>query len=274
MVDGEAMWQLTLVLVALLGAGAAAQAEDQFQPQCPVPFAGLEVRHPIDATCPPEGVATSQPGQAQNRLKGNFCADSAATALSFYDFQSLQNLVDQKGVSYGADAKIPEGRTVLKDLVSVDGGPVGEGSVVRYVAFLSHPRYASRESVNCRTTGTEWFDIHMDLVRKAGEVACRSITAEIIPHLRPELWEVEYLKEVERQHVPVRITGQLFFDASHRPCHGDQDTINPKRSTIWEIHPVYGVEVCKYDSLQACSATNDTRWVPLDRWINPAGEED
>ena len=153
---------------------------------------------------------------------------------------------------------------------------VGEGTLVRYVAFLSHPRYAGKETVNCKSNaeGQEWYDIHMDLARRNGEPACRTVTAGIIPHYRPNVWAVEFLRMVEEHGLPVRITGQLFFDASHRPCKSDADAINPKRATIWEIHPVYNIEVCKNSTLQACSAENDDRWLPLAQWIDTVAETD
>jgi hypothetical protein len=50
------------------------------------------------------------------------------------------------------------------------------------------------------------------------------------------------------QPVKVRITGPLFYDASHKPCKfNNADTViehnSPARKTIWEIHPVDRVQV-------------------------------
>jgi hypothetical protein len=114
-------------------------------------------------------------------------------------------------------------------------------------------------------------DIHVDLARNPGEPACRSITAEIIPHYRPAAWEVDNLKLVMDR--PVRLTGHLFFDASHRPCKTDTDNVSPKRASLWEIHPVYGVDVCRERTLQACPAGNEGKWLALDQWLNIEDDE-
>jgi len=148
--------------------------------------------------------------------------------------------------------------------------------VVQYVAFISHPRNSNvkkGESVNCKERGADANDIHMDLLRRPneGELACRSITAEISPHFRPSFWEVPKLRLLRQR--PVRMTGQLFFDGSHKPCKHDQDTINPKRASVWEIHPVYAIDVCLHDTLQACTVKGQ-HWTPLDKWLNKEQEED
>jgi hypothetical protein len=66
----------------------------------------------------------------------------------------------------------------------------------------------------------------------------------------------------------VRITGHLFFDASHRPCRGTSRP-SPRRSSSWEIHPVYNIEVCVNTSLSGCRALDDSRWITLDEYLNP-----
>jgi hypothetical protein len=78
---------------------------------------------------------------------------------------------------------------------------------------------------------------------------CQSFTAEITPHFRPDewlilstlhktstktAWDRIVAQELDR---PLRITGQMFFDGSHRPCVGEEG--RPPRISVWEIHPVY-----------------------------------
>ena len=55
-----------------------------------------------------------------------------------------------------------------------------------------------------------------------------------------------------------RFTGQLFFDASHRPCVNGKGS--PKRSSLWEIHPVYALDICM-DSHNTCRVDHDEDWV-------------
>ena len=63
------------------------------------------------------------------------------------------------------------------------------------------------------------------------------------------------------QQLRLRLTGPLFYDASHRPCVFSGGKVAerhaPERRSIWEIHPIYRIEV--YDSMKQ-------RWLDLDRW--------
>jgi hypothetical protein len=88
---------------------------------------------------------------------------------------------------------------------------------------------------------------------------CDSITAEMSPHFRPEDWDSGVLKSLGR---PVRLTGHLFFDGSHKPCRPGK-AASPKRASVWEIHPVYQVDVCKNTSLSGCPFGDESKWTPL-----------
>jgi hypothetical protein len=44
-------------------------------------------------------------------------------------------------------------------------------------------------------------------------------------------------------------------------CPADGDW----RQSSWEIHPVYGIDVCKGKNLANCRAGNDSVWEPLFR---------
>src|SRR5262249_32985067 len=89
---------------------------------------------------------------------------------------------------------------------------------------------------------------------------CLSTTAEMSPHYRPPDWTPENLLQASAGH-PVRIQGQLFFDGSHKPCFGGRRP-NPKRASLWEIHPVYSVEVCSQTTIAECQS-GTAEWTPL-----------
>ena len=72
---------------------------------------------------------------------------------------------------------------------------------------------------------------------------------------------------------PVRISGQLFFDASHQPGRPGQRNEPRLRATLWEIHPVYQIDVCRKSTLAGCRASEAGAWVPLDQFVNVAHEE-
>ena len=95
-------------------------------------------------------------------------------------------------------------------------------------------------------------------VRSPGQ----SVVAELSPHHRPDSWNEASLQKVALGHHRVRVTGQLFFDSSHSPCiDGKAEAGDPHRSSLWEIHPAYGLDVCPTD---ACASGG---WVALDQWL-------
>jgi hypothetical protein len=75
---------------------------------------------------------------------------------------------------------------------------------------------------------------------------------------------------------PIRVTGQLFFDASHEPYkEGKPVGSEPRWISSWEIHPIYTFEVCKFSNPKQCTATNTAAWRPVSKADGiDLGEED
>ncbi len=243
---------------------------------CTLSFQSICQMHEIDDSCGPEGSATTDPQIAQNTAKNNFCASGTPANLSFKHFDTLQANATAAHVTFGNDSRIPRDRSPLAHLLSLPGsGTIGEGSLVRFAAFVVDAHYSNvsrGESVNCKNRGRELNDIHIVLAEGAPTAGatfdeCSTVTAEISPHFRPEVWTPENLNSVARTK-QFRFTGQLFFDASHRPCEGTTVS-NPARRSIFEIHPVYAVEVCK--SASSCKVDDDAAWMALHEWLD-AGE--
>ena len=263
------------------GKKAGASSGKGFQSACELPFPVKAERLDIDKTCGPEGSgkdgkALSAGNRLQNRAKNNLCATGKPVDMAFEDFIRLQKIVDNDlRVEYGHGSKLPEDRSVLRKL-KVGNKQIGEGSVVRYAGYVNHPRNSNvskGESVNCSRGGAANNDIHIDILRDPEENVCSSITVEIIPHYRPKLYSVNYVKELQSR--PFRFTGQLFFDGSHKPCK----TLtgpggNPKRASVWEIHPVYSIDVCKFRDLKKCNVSTDSAWIPMQDSINEVFEDD
>ncbi|HVT61497.1 MAG TPA: hypothetical protein VHR45_24255 [Thermoanaerobaculia bacterium] len=257
---------LAVLLLAALPPALAAQEGQAFDPGCPLPYAGIAVKHPIDSNCGVEGISTADgPNHLQNRAKNNFCASGEPVTVTQSDFVNLQAAVapDKANVACGSTRHLPANRSVLHDIYKTSGGAtIGEGTQVRFVAFIDNAHYSDvgpGEAVNCKEHGNEPNDIHIPTVQSPGDNECSSVTAEMSPHSRPDAWTDKALNSLG---VPVRITGQLFFDASHCPCtEGHQQP--PKRISSWEIHPVYGIDVCTAKTLADCPVGDDTKWHPL-----------
>jgi hypothetical protein len=262
-----------------------------------LPFAQIAETHEIDRRCPATGRTDGNVFHyAQNAAKNNFSARGNPIELTVADFTRLQQASDD-GIQSGRivlQGKYPEDRSRLRNLVKVRGQSIGEGTVVSLQAYVFSARYANTkfdkysdgrpaqgEAVNCDNPELDWNDIHIALSASSArdKDECTTVTAEISPHYRPAVWsrfhdgqmqEVEallpgllkgqVLKQPKRSKpLRVRLTGPLFYDASHQPCVFSGGKIierhSPERRSIWEIHPIYRVQVFR-----------NHRAVELDRW--------
>lgn len=225
-----------------------------FTPSC-MPFNGQK-NSAIDDHCGIDGGSSNPAKQAQSRAKNNLCAATGPSQPVTY-----QELVDLQTKASSANVKNLTDRSPLEQM--------GEGRYVEYVAYIQDAHYSdvkSGEAVNCNIPGDDTNDIHIVLVQNATDDPCLSTTAEMIPHYRPGSWTDTNLMAV-KEH-PVRVRGQLFFDDSHSPCTAHSRP-NPKRASLWEIHPVYSLDVCRLLDLDRCRTdTNPADWVPLESWAS------
>jgi len=259
----------------LLLSTASSVAQTSFPDHCsngaPLPFDTIKVAHPVDQKCGIKGTATSpSASQIQNAVKNNFCADNTPetfTSQMLIDLQRNTHIPSGHGLE-------PADRTPLRSL--------GEGKVIRLKAYLIEAHHAdlgAGESVNCNGSKEEDNDIHIAFGVLPSTKECNSVTAEISPHYRPASWnEIGHFEKWNpktKKYDPnpsiasrlqahaYRITGQLFFDASHPPCPCGT-ACNPIRASVWEIHPVYNIEVCKSGS--SCDENTDADWMAFDTW--------
>ncbi len=250
-------------------AGPPASGSGHMVQACTLPFNPIAQHHPVDDSCGPDGKgAPNSPQAMQNDAKNNFCASGAPVDVDFDVLHQLQQVANTR-VTFGSDASLPHDRTPLRSIPTTRGN-IGEGEVARMAAFIIDAHYSnvgSGESVNCKLTDKESNDIHIVLQENAGETdECKSATAEMSPHFRPDLWNPDILNEKDenvfgkKKHL-FRFTGQLFFDASHSPCVNGAGR-PPKRSAIWELHPVYNVEIC-IEPNNHCNVGDDVNWQSL-----------
>ena len=238
----------------------------------------------IDFLCRNSGCHKSAANDKQNVMKNNFCApENKITPVTLQTFDDLGNASTQEpGIPKGEP---PKSRMKLARIVTLgDGTKLGEGQTVVFVGFVLEARHSNvdkdhpltqgkGESVQCNLLGCQFNDIHVTLAEDPNESAmCRTITAEIIPHYRPAAWDLfdspDY-KTFLRTH-PVRITGQIFFDGSHVPCINGHAGFNPvtnhndfERLALWEIHPIYAIDVCVHTDKSQCTVSDQTAWFPF-----------
>jgi hypothetical protein len=283
-----------------LGCTPASQGRPfKLRPGCKLPFDAIKTPRPIDAICPVGGCSelgnTGQPTPHQllNIAKNNFCATHPAAAVSYNDFVNLQQASDKLKATSPAwwPSLLPADRTKLPKVASSGGGRkqmVGDGVKVVFVGFIREAKYDDTETgedVNCKIggqglIGTSDNDIHISIgltpltqAHAPMPERCQSLTAEMSPHFRPAVWEkivTQSYQQVFQTH-PVRITGTLMMDAEHVPCvNGAIRSGNPVRISVWEIHPVYAIDICKNTSLKACGVADASAWTPFDKYQVPS----
>jgi hypothetical protein len=219
----------------------------------------------IDSQCGLAGAGAGPEGQ-QDMVKNNFCAQGTPEEISVADLVGLQaKVVANPAINFGSAGK--DGR---KKGPTTDRAPLktlGEGKLVTLSkVFVLIARQEGGESVNCGKNvlnKAPFHDIHISLVESSAATdECSSVVAEMSPHHRPDAWNHGNVEKVAKAKLPVRVTGQLYFDSSHFPCSGGAGAGagNPKRKSLWEIHPIYRFEVCTAD----CDGAGT--WVTLDKW--------
>jgi hypothetical protein len=204
-------------------------------------------------------------------VKNNFCSRNGPEVVTP---QTVVDLQSNTHLPFGHERE-PRDRRMLRDL--------GEGKVVRIKAYLIEAHHAdvgTGESVNCDGKTEDQNDIHISLGALPHTRECEGVTAEISPHYRPLSWNeighfeifnrstqrysVNHALAARLQSHPYRITGQLFFDASHDPCPCGATRCGPSRASLWEIHPVYDIEVCRTGT--RCNESIDADWIAFDQW--------
>jgi hypothetical protein len=240
----------------------------------------------IDFLCGNTGCNKGPANDKQNAMKNNLCAPvKEITPVTLKTFGDL-------GDASTNEPRIPKGepppsRTQLADIITLPNGTkLGEGKTVMFVGFVLDARHSNvdkddpltkgnGESVQCNLLGCAYNDIHITLAEDPNETAlCRTVVAEIIPHYRPAAWDLFDSPDYAgffKTH-PLKITGQLFFDGSHVPCTKDGKAgSNPARDNakdferlaLWEIHPVYAVDVCKHANKSKCTVSDKSAWFPF-----------
>ena len=270
---------ITIMLAAVLVSSGVAQTSrssrskktsgggGRFVPGCHMPFDSKKTA--FDSKCSIKGAGTAADKIAESKAKNNFCGNTDSPAkLSSDDFLTLQKASDDLGTRKFDD------RSPLHNIATIGSNKVGEGTVVEFIAFVDDAHYSNvskGETVNCKISGKPNNDIHIVLLQDPSDDPCTSVTAEMSPHYRPSGWTDTTVNGAGKH--PIRVRGQLFFDSSHTPCRGSKRA-SPARQSVWEIHPVYGFDVCKKTSIEACKNASEDDWVPVDQWNSAEGEEE
>jgi hypothetical protein len=253
------------VLAVLFALSGAARAEEE------------EARGPCFdslSECPRIGCGKEgTPDALVNRIKRTVPRSGTPVRLTLDDFAGLQDQATQL-VGQGRKASLDqEARAKLRGLKlqSVDR-EVSEGDLIEIGGFLiglpNRPKASGPESVNCRLSGATNNDFHIPVGSAPSDTEFEGIVVEMIPQDRKPGWTVKKLKRIAKEERPVIIRGQLLYDNKHR-VNDDPDQIrggDPKRMSLWEIHPVTEFFVCMTANKKCTSQNvNTQQWVRLEQ---------
>ncbi|MDX6444654.1 MAG: hypothetical protein QOH71_1728 [Blastocatellia bacterium] len=197
-----------------------------------------------------------------------------------HPFDTLLN--EQKNIPASNKTAQPKDYSYLHNLPNpgnnyVEGGDrqalrdLGEGNMIRVVAYATRVSKGSSETCNCNLTTMADKDNHIVLIDPEGEnpdsvSEDESQTAEFTPRVRlthPTLKWANLNAWIEDADgaLLVRVTGLQMFDSHHLfhdPLH---------RHNNWEIHPVFHLEFCPKGKI--CTKNSNANWVDLKPFVKP-----
>jgi hypothetical protein len=111
-------------------------------------------------------------------------------------------------------------------------------------------------------------DFHIPMVADDDDTEFEGIVVEMIPQDRNEGWTSKKLKRTARERRPVTVRGQLFYDNKHLVNDDPDDVVprQPKRHSLWEIHPVTAFLVCMARNKKC--GPNSQQWRKLEQIFN------
>ena len=201
----------------------------------------------------------------RNMAKRHIPVGTTPVTLDLAALLALQADVNTQFVdAHSAKTQFHPDRDALKQL-SVPGGTVSEGDLVQIVTRLTAVHNEKQESVNC--AGADGHDIHVNVGAPDG-TEWHGVVVEMIPQLgRPVGWDSATIARVAAARLSVLVVGGLTYDNEHllnddaaHPRAGQ-----PKRASLWEIHPVTAFYVC---DAAPCDPANHATWTSLTAWAN------
>lgn len=124
-----------------------------------------------------------------------------------------------------------------------------EGAPIAVEGYFAGAKQEGPESPNCHGADAAFRDWHLWLSAAPGRDRGRSVVVEATPviRVRHPRWSLRAIRQLAREGDRVRVSGWLMLDPEH------PDQVGRTRGTIWEIHPILGIEVERGGT-----------WVPLD----------
>jgi hypothetical protein len=128
-----------------------------------------------------------------------------------------------------------------------------QGIPVMVEGYIEGVREGLPDPANCNQTKGSGLNWQISFTSNPKDDRSQAVIVEVTPRVRMDhKWTIDLIHEVFMgDHLPVRISGWLYFDPEH------PDDIGQIRATLWEIMPVMQIEVFEYG-----------KWLPLDNFAN------
>ena len=181
--------------------------------------------------CPPEGDATqtTRSDPTLNVLKNR--TTPSGEGFKAMHFDDLAQLEVPDGVSKKHRTKWPQ-----ETLQVVESE---ELKAVQVMGYLLKIKMEGPESPNCHSNDRADRDYHIWLANSSDDEKADPVVVEITPRIRAEhpSWTSTNLNKLVRDKTRVRISGWILLDPEH------PDQVGKTRTTIWEIHPIFKIEI-------------------------------
>ena len=220
------------------------------------------------------GCATEASHKLTNTRKRTFPKATAFKILTFDELDLLQALTDSKGIPQGEHLTAAQRKQLSNFPIGTQ--TISEGDHIAVTGFIAQDRTircGGAESVNCGhknsndapdTSPCTRTDIHVPIVANANGRQVKSFVSEPIPQgPNVKVWTPAAFMGMKKQGRRLLIRGGLFYDSIHIVNTSESAASSqPKRFTIWEIHPITAVLVCKRQD-NKCDPRTATDWTPL-----------
>jgi len=188
--------------------------------------------------CPPEG---SGGDKALNLLKNRVDQGNYAPV----SFDSLTALTWPKNIE----------QHEMKDWPASNLAYINQyqGIPVMVEGYIQSVREALPDPANCNQTKGSGLNWQISFTKNPKDDRSQAVIVEVTPRVRIDhKWTIDLIHAVFMgDHLPVRISGWLYFDPEH------PDDLGQIRATLWEIQPVMQIEVFQNE-----------QWLPLDNFAN------
>jgi hypothetical protein len=239
--------------------------------------------HAVDKpSCPAEGKSklkgdSKKDDEARNLAKRFVAKSTTPVLLTIADLKALQHDTDPNAADH-THKFLPR----ALDNLHAGAHTLSEGDRVALTGYLHRAEEGSNsESVNCQ--GKDGRDIHLNLNKTKPITAFNEWTG-IVLEAAPQVPLPGYtsadhkevlhaFQAVLASDLPVLAIGSLTYDNAHQ-VNSDKNNprgTNPKRISLWELHPVLKFYVCpKGDTCDP--DTPNAKWQTLKDWqdANPA----